>query len=114
MDIAKNLKNIRLEHNLTQSQLSERVGIAQATIACYENGQREPHILSLISYADYFECTIDYLIGRADEFGNLSISNKSNAICVTAEERDLIQKFRTLNKINKFKLIGYIDRIIDN
>lgn len=113
MSISENLKNIRLEHNLTQKQLSERINIAQATIACYENGQREPHISSLIAYANYFECTIDYLVGRSDEFGNIQIGTENNVICVTTEERELINKYRNLNKTNKYIMKGYIDGLND-
>lgn len=117
MDIAKNLKNLRIENGLTQKELGERLNIGQATIACYESGQREPHILSLISYADFFECSIDFLVGRSDDFGNVVVdvgktSQSKNKL--TAEEKDLLNKFNKLNNKAKNKLIGYIDAISDN
>ena len=111
MTVAKNLKAIRLEHNLTQKQLSERLQIGQATIACYENGQHEPHISILMAYADYFECSIDYLLGRADELGNINITNQISTMFVTKEEREFLIKLRSLDKSSRNKLIGYIDAI---
>ena len=58
------LKDLRKNQNLTQFQLSQALKIGQATIAGYENGSREPHINSLIAYANFFECSVDYLLGR--------------------------------------------------
>lgn len=49
------LKDLRKNRNLTQFQLSQALKIGQATIAGYENGSREPHINSLIAYANFKE-----------------------------------------------------------
>lgn len=111
MTVAEKLKAIRIEHNLTQKELSDRLGIGQATIACYENAQHDPHISILTSYADYFECSIDYLLGRTDEFGIINITNQTSTMFVTKEEREFLVKFRSLDKDKRNKLLGYIDAI---
>ena len=114
MDIAKNLKNLRTENGLTQKELGERLNIGQATIACYESGQREPHVVSLIAYADFFECSIDFLVGRSDDFGNVTVDingTKYGKNTLTEEERELLNKFKKLNASSKHKLIGYLDAI---
>lgn len=116
MNIATILKSLRYESGLTQQQLSERLNIGQATIACYESGQREPHILSLIAYADYFECSLDYLIGRTDDFGNIIVGidkTKLSEATLTKEERELLAKYGKLSSANKIKLNGYIDGLLD-
>ena len=116
MEISKRLKNLRIENGLTQTELGERLNIGQATIACYENGQREPHISILIAYADFFECSIDYLTGRTDDFGNIVINfdnTKKGEFTLTSTERDLLTKFNKLNGNNKNKLIGYLDALTD-
>ena len=61
----KRLKNLRLERNLTQAEVSEMLGFTSQTVANYECGKREPRIAELILLADYFEVSIDYLVGRA-------------------------------------------------
>ena len=112
MDIGKNLKALRKESGLTQKELAERLKIGQATIACYENGQREPNITSLIAYADYFECALDFIVGRADDFGNVVIkaeNTKRGLGTLNNEEAAFIQKFRELNDDEKNKVNGYID-----
>ena len=94
METCKILKFLRKERNLTQEDLSKILKIGQATIACYENGTREPHILSLIAYANFFECSIDYLVGRSDDFGNVTIINGAESL--PASEQTLLVTFRSL------------------
>lgn len=105
------LKNLRLEKGLSQKQLGEKLKIGQATIACYENGNREPHIVSLIAYADFFECSIDFLVGRADELGNVKIDvNLTDRY--NEEERKFFEKIEKLDKVKKKQVEGYIDALI--
>ncbi len=115
MDIGKNLKALRKENGLTQKELAERLKIGQATIACYENGQREPSITSLIAYADYFECTLDFIVGRADDFGNVVINaenTRRGSGTLTHEETMFIGKFKNLSDDEKNKVNGYIDGLM--
>lgn len=100
MKISEILKLTRTENGLTQKELSERLNIGQATIACYENGQREPHIANLIAYADFFECSLDYLAGRSDDFGNVIIGEertKDGRGALSEEERILLEKYKKLS-----------------
>lgn len=117
MEISEILKLIRTENGLTQKELSERLKIGQATIACYENGQREPHITNLIAYADFFECSLDYLSGRTDDFGNVIIGaehTKSGRGTLSEEERILLEKYKKLSAGAKQKLSGYLDGLSEN
>lgn len=112
MTVAQILKNLRTDSGLTQKELSEILGIGQATIACYENGLREPHIANLIAYADYFECSVDFLIGRADDFGNLILDKnkqRQQTERISNDEQVLLEKYRNLNSAGKARVSGYID-----
>lgn len=62
------LKKLREEHHgLSRKTLSELCGLPPGTIRKYERGEIEnPSIESIEAIADYFEVTIDYLIGRAN------------------------------------------------
>lgn len=111
MDIASVLKSLRTESGLTQKELSARIDIAQATIACYENGQRLPCISSLAAYADFFNCSVDYIIGRDDEYGN-RVRGAAESVPVdrlSDDERDFVIKYRKLTKEQRAILLGYID-----
>ena len=58
------LKMLRKSKNLTQKQLAENIGASESVIQNYELGTRKPTYDMLISLADYFDVSIDYLVGR--------------------------------------------------
>lgn len=57
------LKEIRLDHNLTQTELAKQTGLSQAAIAKWEKGERTPNVECLIILALFFKCSIDCLVG---------------------------------------------------
>lgn len=61
-----NLKKIRKEKGISQLKLALDLNMSQNTISRYETGEREPGIAELIKIADYFDVSIDYLVGRYD------------------------------------------------
>ena len=63
--LSERLANLRKNKGLTLRELSEELGeIKEATISRYENGHREPKLDTLLKIADYFDCSVDYLLGR--------------------------------------------------
>lgn len=64
MEFSVILKNLRLREDLTQKELAEELKLPQSTISKYEKGQLEANYKNLIKIADFFEVTIDYLLGR--------------------------------------------------
>ena len=53
-------------NKLTQRQLAEYLQIAQPSYIRYENGSAEPSLENLVKLADYFDVSIDYLLGRTE------------------------------------------------
>ena len=60
------LREIRRAKGISQLRLAMDLNMAQNTISRYETGEREPGINELIQLADYFNISVDYLIGRTD------------------------------------------------
>jgi transcriptional regulator with XRE-family HTH domain len=58
------LKLHRLLKKLSRAELGKQFGIAENTIANYERGDREPNISLLLKFADFFEVTVDYMLGK--------------------------------------------------
>lgn len=58
------LRKLRKERNVTQKQLARALGVSESTISLYESGKHEPDHATLIKIADYFNVSIDYLLGR--------------------------------------------------
>lgn len=63
----KRLAELRNRHHLTQYDLAERLKLSRAQIGNYEQGTREPDFQTLITFADFFDVSLDYLLGRTDD-----------------------------------------------
>ena len=61
------LKELRKKKGISQLRLATDLNTTQHTISRYETGEREPGIDELIKIADYFNVSVDYLIGRTDD-----------------------------------------------
>ena len=66
LNFLKNLKNLRQEKSMNQTQLADAIGLSRSAIAMYESGQREPDLKTLYTIADYFNVSVDYLVGKSD------------------------------------------------
>ena len=60
------LKELRKKKGISQLKLATDLNTTQNTISRYETGEREPGIDELIKIADYFNVSVDYLIGRTE------------------------------------------------
>ncbi|WP_258088403.1 helix-turn-helix domain-containing protein [Weissella fangxianensis] len=58
------LKELRKQRHETLQNVSDAIGVSNGTVANYENEKREPRIDVLIKLADYFDVSVDYLIGH--------------------------------------------------
>ena len=57
------LKNLRKKRKLTQKRICKDLLIAQPNYSHYENGRRLPTLQNLIDIANYFDVSVDYLLG---------------------------------------------------
>ncbi len=64
--LAKRLRTLRKNMDITQNELAKKLQITQQAIGYYETGKRQPDYASLEKLADFFDCSIDYLLGRTD------------------------------------------------
>lgn len=64
------LKQLRKESNLTQQELACKFYLNKSSISRYENGTQLPEHDLLEKIADYFNVSIDYLLGRTDSKTN--------------------------------------------
>ena len=69
------LKQLRAIRSVTQAQLAKTIGITDRACRRYEAGENEPTLSVLQNIADFFEVSVDYLIGRdnywQDSEGNI-------------------------------------------
>lgn len=62
----ENLKRLREAANISQKALADVIGVSQQSINKYENHNIEPDIETMIRLADYFNTSVDFLIGHTD------------------------------------------------
>ena len=67
MSFSERLILLRTSRHLTQKQVYESVGMSAIGYQRYEYGTREPAFRQLIALADYFDVSLDYLVGRSDD-----------------------------------------------
>jgi len=67
MDITERIKNLREDNDLTQTALADTLHISQRAYSHYESGSRKIPLDILVAIADYYNCSIDYLLGRTNE-----------------------------------------------
>ena len=102
--MVKNLKKLRIKKGVSQQYLADVIGASQQSINKYENHRSEPQIAVLADLADYFETSVDYLIGHSDI--DRKIEN-THPFDLNNEEARLIEMYRTLST-NERKSIQFI------
>lgn len=61
------LKELRLARNMTLKQMAEVLGMVQRNYQRYETGEIDTPISKAIALADFFDVSLDYLVGRSDD-----------------------------------------------
>ena len=66
MTLHERLKELKDKRNMLQKDIATALGISLRAYQYYERGEREPTASILIAMSDYFNVSIDYLVGRTD------------------------------------------------
>lgn len=61
------LQQLKKNKNVLQKDISKAVGLSLRAYQRYEYGERQPTTDVLIALADYFDVSLDYLVGRSDD-----------------------------------------------
>lgn len=108
--LSNKLKELRKNRHLTQSDVAGKLGLQYFTLGKWEQGRAEPSVEDLSRLADFFECSIDYLIGREDDFGNINVVSNTG---LSVHEEDMIRKLRALGPLQFKYLQSQIDALYD-
>ena len=63
-NFSKNIKEYRLSSSLTQGELADGLKTTQRKVSYWESGKIEPDLDTLIAIAEFFDVSIDELVGR--------------------------------------------------
>lgn len=64
---SERLSVLRLAQKISMAKLGEAVSISDEAIRLLERGKRSPSFEVLLALADYFDVSLDYLVGRSDD-----------------------------------------------
>ena len=107
------IKELRKENGISQKVMAQNLGIAQNTLSTWEVGRYDPDNDNLIKIADFFQVSIDYLLGRSDEKKPAIPKDDEPAadeIVVRSRNGDIIKKQYTEKQMKIIlKLIDSID-----
>lgn len=90
------LKELRAQSGDTQASLAEKMGVSSRTIAAYEQGINEPSLDTLIKLSNYFNTTIDYLIGKTN-VKNIKYDAINKSLGLSDNAISILQKCNALN-----------------
>ena len=89
MLLAKRIKELRKEKDLTQEDLGKLINVTKVSICCYENGTRVPTLETIVALADIFEVSLDNLLGR-----EIEVVAKKRRTRMSKEEVEFIKEIR--------------------
>lgn len=96
MSIGNRLKKLREERGLTQEELGKIVGVSDKAVSTWENDIKVPRNKRLQNLADFFNVSVDFLLGRSDKQVDDSVIEK-----VLDIEDDLLKKYGNIYEAQK-------------
>lgn len=66
-DFSSRFRELRKERKLNQDEIGEILGVKRRVISYYESGERHPDFKGLLFIAEYFQVSLDYLVGWSEE-----------------------------------------------
>lgn len=75
MILPEMIAELRKDKGLLQKELARLLGVSIGTVSNYETGVHNPEIETLIKLADYFNVSVDYMLGRIKFRADLSVLN---------------------------------------
>ena len=109
MNINDRIKNERIARGISQGALSKELNIHQQNISRWEKGDNIPNIYDCAKIADYFGVTIDYLVGREDDFGVVKIENAPQ---IAKDEKEILAVYKLLSQEDKQKVLSIIKALV--
>ncbi|MDI9261277.1 helix-turn-helix domain-containing protein [Alicyclobacillus sendaiensis] len=67
MLLGQRLRSLRKSNNLRRDDVAEAIGVTPRLITFYETGDKTPSLEAAIKLADFFDVSLDYLVGRTDD-----------------------------------------------
>lgn len=85
--LGKRIRELRVNARLSQTQFANVLHVRNSTLSQYESGHRSPNDQIKRRIADYFNVSLDYLLGRTSEASSVSHQKKTNVFSIEVDIR---------------------------
>lgn len=114
MTFGDKLKEARKEKGYTQVELAEMIGVASATLAGYENSNREPDLFKIKRLVEVLEIDADYLLA-VEKGKKIAPAAQEVAEAIDVLLHSIYGRPATVNEINNFaEFIKSLSKIIES
>lgn len=101
------IAELRRSFGISQERLAEEINVTQASVSLYENGNNIP-LDALISIANYFGVSLEYILRLSDDGGSMSVER------VSRKEYNILRCYRSLAPRERRLVDAVVDTIMGN
>ena len=107
LKLAENIRAMRKERRLTQEQFAEVLGVTAGAVYKWESGMSIPELGMIVQMADFFDTSVDVLLGYTIKDNRLSsVAQRLEEYCRTRDPEAMIEAEKALKKYpNSFELV---------
>lgn len=110
MEFGEIISALRAEKGIYQKELADYLKVSIGTVSNYEQGIHNPDFHTLCSIADFYEVSLDYLLGRTSIRANLT--KLEQALTEDYTVADLINTVLHLDSAGAHSLVEYVDLLV--
>ncbi|MBR6322779.1 MAG: helix-turn-helix transcriptional regulator [Lachnospiraceae bacterium] len=113
LTLAENIRTMRKERRLTQEQFAEAMGVTVGSVYKWETGQTIPELGMLVEIADFFDTSMDVLLGyRVKDNRRAAIGERMKEYCRVRNPEALVEAEKALKKYpNSFEVVHNCARV---
>lgn len=105
---ADRIKDLRIQSDLTQQEVADKLNVTKQTVSQYERGLRRPDMESLEAISDVFNVSVDYILGKSDVTIQI-VDEKDLEILRNQQLRRLLAYYEKLNSAGIKKVEEYLE-----
>ena len=112
MKFAERFSQLRIDNDVKQKELARMLNLSVASISHYETGVNFPDLKSLVEIANFFDVSLDYLVGRTDYKHEIDYDATLKLTKGNITYRALLNKIMLLNLESRDDLLKYLNLLL--
>ena len=108
------LRELRLQHKLTQKELADKLGLGVSSVVLYEKSKKAPPLDTAIKTAMFFQVSLDWLCGLAENTETTALKTYDNVIRALVRLDELIKADVGRYKIAPLSIISFDGEVFDS